>query len=86
MPNAIVLRPDFPASALRGLARRSKDAAQARRRCPLHRRKQGCTDLPQTRIAKSAKIVPRHANRSPSPFLRAVIQNQAELKSHFVLV
>ena len=31
MPNAIALRPDFTASALRGLARRSKDAAQARR-------------------------------------------------------
>ena len=31
MPNAIALRPDFDASALRGLARRSKDAAQARR-------------------------------------------------------
>ena len=31
MPNAIALRPDFDAPALRGLARRSKDAAQARR-------------------------------------------------------
>jgi transposase len=31
MPNAIALRPDFTAPALRGLARRSKDAAQARR-------------------------------------------------------
>lgn len=31
MPNAIALRPDFDASLLRGLARRSKDAAQARR-------------------------------------------------------
>ena len=31
MPNAIALRPDFTASELRGLARRSKDAAQARR-------------------------------------------------------
>jgi transposase len=31
MPNAIALRPDFDASALRGLARRSKDTAQARR-------------------------------------------------------
>ena len=31
MPNAIALRPDYTASALRGLARRSKDAAQARR-------------------------------------------------------
>jgi transposase len=31
MPNPIALRPDFTASDLRGLARRSKDAAQARR-------------------------------------------------------
>ena len=31
MPNTIALRPDFTASALRGLARRSRDAAQARR-------------------------------------------------------
>ena len=31
MPNAIALRPDFMASALRNLARRSKDASQARR-------------------------------------------------------
>lgn len=31
MPNAIALRPDFAAAALRGLARRSKDAAQVRR-------------------------------------------------------
>ena len=31
MPNAIALRPDLDAPALRGLARRSKDAAQARR-------------------------------------------------------
>ena len=31
LANAIALRPDFNASALRGLARRSKDAAQARR-------------------------------------------------------
>lgn len=31
MPNSIALRSDFDASALRGLARRSKDAAQARR-------------------------------------------------------
>ena len=31
MPNAIALRSDFDASALRSLARRSKDAAQARR-------------------------------------------------------
>ena len=31
MPNAIALRPDFDASSLRGLARGSKDAAQARR-------------------------------------------------------
>jgi transposase len=31
MPNAIALRPDFTASALRDLARRSKEAAQARR-------------------------------------------------------
>ena len=31
MPNAIALRPDFDGSVLRGLARRSKDAAQARR-------------------------------------------------------
>lgn len=31
IPNAIALRSDFDASALRGLARRSKDAAQARR-------------------------------------------------------
>jgi transposase len=31
MPNAIALRPDFDATVLRGLARRSKNAAQARR-------------------------------------------------------
>lgn len=31
IPNAIALRPDFDASLLRDLARRSKDAAQARR-------------------------------------------------------
>ena len=31
MPSAIALRLDFSAGALRGLARRSKDAAQARR-------------------------------------------------------
>ena len=31
MARAIALRPDFNASELRGLARRSKDAAQARR-------------------------------------------------------
>jgi len=31
MPNAIALRLDFTASELCGLARRSKDAAQARR-------------------------------------------------------
>jgi len=31
MPNAIALRPDFTACELRGLARRSKDVAQARR-------------------------------------------------------
>ncbi len=32
MPNAIALRSDFTAAALRCLARRSKDGAQARRR------------------------------------------------------
>ena len=31
MPKAIALRPDFDASAWRGLVRRNKDAAQARR-------------------------------------------------------
>ncbi len=31
MPTAIALRPDFTASSLRGHARRSRDAAQARR-------------------------------------------------------
>ena len=31
MPNAIALRSDFTGAGLRGLARRRKDAAQARR-------------------------------------------------------